>query len=956
MRCRLLFLFFFIALGAFATHNRAGYISYYCVKDASGNYTKKYHFTIYTYTNPYSVAADRAYETLVFTNLGGGADTVNCWRSNCTCPTDLQTTTLNNPYPLANNNYSGSPNPTYPGQGQMLVYPYPSGSDPPTYGGVKVNTYEGDWIFSGAGVYVFGMIDPNLDGNINNISNSSNVPFALLDTLRIGNYTNYNNTPLVTNPPIDNACAGQPFFYNPGMIDPDNDSLAYSLIPFKTGTGGAHPSFSTASGYTEPSHLSVDPVTGLLSWLNVPTSPTGEYEIDMFVREYRRFGGGMVEVGSMVYAVQIYVQICNSVVSISTASAPKGCVEAGQTYHSPVITATENPNLSGLLTMTASGVPLNVPNNAVFSSTPGITSVSGSLNWTPTCNNIQLNPYYITVQAFDASLSPDANYSSISLQVVSPPISNFTDSVIGDSIKLNWSPPICTGTNTANVIVDYLIYRASNCVQYTVSPCKTGVPAIPSGVPPSSWYQPIGTSSTTVFYDNNNGQGLPAGNSYSYIVIAQYADGSLSMAPPYSPTKTCITLHLGIPILTNVSVDTTDTNEGSMFVRWHKPLVGGQNLDTSHTATGHPGPYYFALQRKQVNQITSAATNYTTIYTSPSRQYFNQINTLIDTTYTDTALDTKDNQYYYKVLFYANSHYLGSGDPASSIFATGVGHDKRVALSWKSNTYWQDTLYNIYLQNSMNNGYTLVGSTHLTTDTIKGLTNKHTYCFRIMSVGYFSNPYIASPDTNWSQKVCVAPIDDSPPCQPQLSIVGNCNESVNKLIWRNPNHTCNIDDVIKYYIYYTPRQDSTFTKIDSVLNVNDTTYTTNYNLATIAGCYVIVAVDSAGNKSAWKDTTCTDNCPEYELPNIFTPNGDNVNDFYIPVKNKYVRSVNFVMYNRWGEVIYENTNPSLGWDGKSKQMKQFVPDGTYFYTCSVNEIHYYGIETIKLKGFVQVLK
>jgi len=127
-------------------------------------------------------------------------------------------------------------------------------------------------------------------------------------------------------------------------------------------------------------------------------------------------------------------------------------------------------------------------------------------------------------------------------------------------------------------------------------------------------------------------------------------------------------------------------------------------------------------------------------------------------------------------------------------------------------------------------------------------------------------------------------------------------------------------------------------------------------LATIAGCYVIVAVDSAGNRSAWKDTTCTDDCPEYELPNIFTPNGDNINDLYIPVKNKYVRSVNFVMYNRWGEVVYENTSPALGWDGKSKQMKQFVPDGTYFYTCTVNEIHYYGIESIKLKGFVQVLK
>ncbi|HXU25887.1 MAG TPA: gliding motility-associated C-terminal domain-containing protein, partial [Bacteroidia bacterium] len=159
-----------------------------------------------------------------------------------------------------------------------------------------------------------------------------------------------------------------------------------------------------------------------------------------------------------------------------------------------------------------------------------------------------------------------------------------------------------------------------------------------------------------------------------------------------------------------------------------------------------------------------------------------------------------------------------------------------------------------------------------------------------------------------------------------------------------------------YYIYYTPKQDSTLTKIDSILNVNDTTYTANVNTQNIAGCYVIVAVDSVGNQSPLDNETCTDNCPEYELPNIFTPNGDNVNDLYVPVKNRYIQSVDFTLYNRWGEVVYENTNPALGWDGKSKQMKQPVPDGVYFYTCTVNERHFYGIKEIKLKGFVQLIK
>jgi len=953
MRCKLFILLFFIALSNFATHNRAGYISYTNHVDRSGHIiVGYYHFKIYTYTNPSSVGADRSYETLYFTNLGSGApsDTLNCSRTSYTSGVDL----LNNSPQLANYPYNvPGPNGKPAGQGLMLVYPYTPACDPTnTYGGVKLNTYEGDFQFPGAGQYIFGMIDPNLDVNILNFTgaSASNVVFALLDTLNIGNYTNYNNTPLVNNPPIDNACAGESFYYNPGMYDPDQDSLSFSLMPFMTGTTSPSVSFYPLSGYNTPSgNISVDPVTGELTWLHVPTT-YGEYEIDMFVREYRRYNGGWIEMGSEVFAVQIYVQCCTSVVTVPPGlMSVKGCVEAGDTYTSPNITASEPDSV---LTMSATGVPLIAPNNATFVSTPGV-NVSGHLSWTPTCNNIQLNPYYVIVQAHDHGTPPNANFSSISVQVVSPPITNFTDSVKGDSIKLNWSPPACVGTNTANVIVDYLIYRANECVQYTVNLCQTGIPPVPAGSPSSSWYQPVGSTTATVFYDNNNGFGFGAGNTYSYIIIAQYADGSLSVAPDYS-SSTCITLHLGVPILTNASVDTTDLIAGRMYIRWHKPLVGGQNLDT----TKYPPPYYFVLQHTSVNNGSGTlnSTSYTSIYTSPSRQHFNQINTLADTTYTDTALNTQGAQYYYKVLFYSHGNYVGSGTPGNSVFASGMGHDRRVALSWTIQQPWTNYKYYIYQQNGTNKGYKLVDSTTLTVDTVKQLTNKYNYCFRIMCLGSYYNPNIVSPDTNWSQKVCVTPIDDSPPCQPQLSIAGNCNESINKLTWRNPDHACNIDDVLKYYIYYTPRQDSTFTLMDSVLNVNDTTYTTNYNLATIAGCYVIVAVDSAGNRSAWKDTTCTDDCPEYELPNIFTPNGDNVNDLYTPVRNKYVRSVNFVMYNRWGEVVYENTNPSLGWDGKSKQMKQLVPDGTYFYTCTVNEIHYYGIETIKLKGFVQLIK
>jgi gliding motility-associated-like protein len=938
MRFKLFVLILFIAAKSFATHNRAGYISYTWLHDQT------YKFRIYTYTNPTSVGADRCEETLIFTNiLSNNNIYVTCYRVN------------NNSYELNNNivQLANCPqNPAFPGQGEgeILVSPYAG------YGGVKVNIYEGVYTFGGVpagGGYVFGMVDPNLDANVNNVGggNSQNVAFALLDTLSTNNFLNYNNSPLVSNPPIDNACYHRQFCYNPGMLDPDNDSLSYSLIQFVTGdtTGG----FTNAPGSSIPNGIKVDPVTGDLCW-NAPYNDQlhGEYDIDMLIKEYRRnpVDGSMYQIGSMIFAVQIYVVDCTNPPINLTLSATNTCVEAGSIMQPISATASESPNPSGIIKISSTGVALtanNIGTNASFPANSGSTSVSSTLTWAPSCQAVHLNPYYFTIKGYDDNPNPNAAYSTVVVKVVSPSVQNLQAVATGDSVKLTWSPPTGCGNNTTNPITQYLIYRINDCIQYPITPCKTGVAA-------NSGYQIIGTATASPFYDTNNGQGLPPGNTYSYIVIAKFSDGSLSMVPTYSASM-CVNLHLGVPILTNVSVDTTDNVKGSIFVRWHKPLTIGVNFDT--TLAHNNGSYYFSLQRKQYNVSTGTSTAYTTIYNTALKQSFYQLSTLADTTFTDTLIDTQNNQYYYKVLFYADTiRYKGTGAPASSIFVKAVGHDKKVVLNWASQTPWQDTLYYIFKQNNNDKGYTLVGSTHHTTDTVYNLKNGDNYCFKIQGIGTYNNIHIVNPDSNFSQKVCATPIDDSPPCHPVLTIVGDCDAAINKLSWPNPIRACNINDVVKYYIYYTPRQDSTLTKIDSLLNANDTTYTTGVNTQNIAGCYVVVAVDSAGNTSPLNNESCTDNCPEYELPNIFTPNGDNANDLYTPVKNRYIRSVDFTLYNRWGEIVYENTDPKLGWDGKTKQMKQMASDGVYFYTCTVNEIHYYGIKERKLKGFVQLIK
>jgi len=68
-----------------------------------------------------------------------------------------------------------------------------------------------------------------------------------------------------------------------------------------------------------------------------------------------------------------------------------------------------------------------------------------------------------------------------------------------------------------------------------------------------------------------------------------------------------------------------------------------------------------------------------------------------------------------------------------------------------------------------------------------------------------------------------------------------------------------------------------------------------------------------------------------ELPNVFTPNGDNINDKICPNKNNQLSNFTFTIYNRWGEVIYILDNKSECWNG-TDQNGTSLTEGTYFYT------------------------
>lgn len=58
-------------------------------------------------------------------------------------------------------------------------------------------------------------------------------------------------------------------------------------------------------------------------------------------------------------------------------------------------------------------------------------------------------------------------------------------------------------------------------------------------------------------------------------------------------------------------------------------------------------------------------------------------------------------------------------------------------------------------------------------------------------------------------------------------------------------------------------------------------------------------------------------CGDVFVPNVFSPNGDNQNDV-LYVENRCLESIEFLIYDRWGEKVFETNDPKQGWDGSYK--------------------------------------
>ncbi|RYM36003.1 T9SS type B sorting domain-containing protein [Brumimicrobium glaciale] len=99
--------------------------------------------------------------------------------------------------------------------------------------------------------------------------------------------------------------------------------------------------------------------------------------------------------------------------------------------------------------------------------------------------------------------------------------------------------------------------------------------------------------------------------------------------------------------------------------------------------------------------------------------------------------------------------------------------------------------------------------------------------------------------------------------------------------------------------------------------------------------------------------TVTDPIVNLEIPNIFTPNSDGDNDFFKLTLNENIKSLEVVILNRWGNVVFESNKVDFEWNGQVNNSGTDCSDGTYFYKINLTDL---SGKTINEHGFVQIAR
>ena len=268
--------------------------------------------------------------------------------------------------------------------------------------GIEEYTYEANINIAKCPDWIFSVQECCRNNAISTINAPGTEELRIEATLN--NLTLCNNSPSFTQNPVPYICANTPYCYNNGAVEPDGDSLVYSLITPLTGGG----SVVYNNGYSVNNPVggttTFNYLTGNLC-MNPPSPLTSVVAIK--VEEYRNG----VLIGSIIRDIQVNVLNCTEpppyLTGIDTLASvdsdPTGTIS---TYNLCTDgNTTINFNIGALTNSTVTNLNMSW-NNAIPSASFSVSNNStpnpvGVFSWNPSLLDVANSPYYFVVTVID---------------------------------------------------------------------------------------------------------------------------------------------------------------------------------------------------------------------------------------------------------------------------------------------------------------------------------------------------------------------------------------------------------------------------------------------------------------------------------------------------------------------------------------------------------------------------